>query len=364
MATAKKLPSGSWRVQAKATINGEKIVRSFTDTTAKKAEKAAEEWQRHLKILGSDFTRMTVKEAIKFYITNNNLKLSPSTIKEYDRISKNDMQDIIDKPLYSLTCPIIESSMNKALSTLSPKTIKNRYGLLRRILNVYHPTFVWNIEYPKQRKKEKRVYSNKYIGEILKAIKGNPFEVEVYLGILSMRESEIGGSKWTDINYTLKTLHVCRAKLLNKNNEYVIVDNTKTFESDRIVYLPDYVCNLLRERQRQSKSEFITEVPTHAFWDRLNYILKKNNLEPLSFHGLRHIYSSLSSSLGIDAQIRMQNGGWSSEKIMDGNYRHAISEAQEDANKKMNTFINNMIKSHTKSHTHYCKRLKLVRYGL
>jgi len=364
MATPKKLPSGSYRVQASATVNGQTLRRSFTATTKAAASKQAEEWQRHIKMIGSDFTQMTVKEAIAFYLETNSLKLSPSTIKEYERISNKDMQDIINKPLYSLTCPMIENSMNKALATLKPKTIKNRYGLLRRILNVYHPTFIWNIEYPKQKKKQKRTFSNKYISQILKAIKGNSFELEIYLGILSMRESEIGGAKWEDIDYKEKSLHICRAKLLNKDNEYVIVDNTKTFESDRIIYLPDYVCLLLKERQKQSNSDFITEVPTHAFWDRLNYILKKNNLEPLSFHGLRHIYSSVSSSLGIDAQIRMQNGGWSSEKVMDGNYRHAISEAQIDANKKMNKYINETAEIHTKLHTHSHKRLKLVRYGL
>lgn len=364
MATAKELPSGSWRVQASVTINGQVLRRSFTNISKRKAVKDAEEWQTKIKMIGSDFTRMTVKEAIKFYIETNNQKLSPSTIKEYDRISEKDMQDLINKPLYSLTCPMIQNSMNTSLVTLSPKTVKNRYGLLRRILNVYHPTFIWNIEYPKQKKKIKRTYSNEYIGQILNAIKGNPFELEIYLGILSMRESEIGGAKFEDVNYTEKTLHICRAKLLNKDKEYVIVDFTKTFDSDRIIYLPDYVCHLIEERQKHSKSKFITEVPTHAFWDRLNYILKKNNIESLSFHELRHIYSSVSSSLGIDAQIRMQNGGWSSEKIMDGNYRHAISEAQLEANKKMNDYINKTAKLHTKFHTKSRKRLKLVRYGL
>lgn len=364
MATAKKLPSGSWRVQAKVTVNGEKLVRSFTAATAKEAERTAEEWQKHLKMIGSDFSRMTVKESIEFYITTNDRKLSPSTIKEYDRISKKDMQDIIDKPLYALTCPMIENSMNKALDTLSPKTIKNRYGLLKRILTIYHPAFVWNIEYPKQKKKQKRMYSNKYIGQILKAIKGNSFELEIYLGILSMRESEICGAKKEDYYRKEKRLHVCRRKLLNKNNEYIIQDDSKTFDSARDIYLPDYVCQLMDKRISESDSEFITDVSPHAFWDRLNYILKKNNLEPLSFHSLRHIYSSVSSSLGIDAQIRMQNGGWSSEKIMDGNYRHAISEAQIEANKKMNAYVNSMVESHTKSHTRTVKRLKFVRYGL
>ena len=39
MAKATKLPSGNWRVRASVKVNGETFKRSFTDVTAKKAEK-------------------------------------------------------------------------------------------------------------------------------------------------------------------------------------------------------------------------------------------------------------------------------------------------------------------------------------
>lgn len=360
MAKARKLPSGSWRVQASVTLNGEHYRRSFTDTSAKRAQKLADEWQEHLKMIGSDFTRMTVKEAIDFYISTNERRLSPSTVKEYVRIANNDMQDIINKPLYSLTCPIIDNSINKAIATLSPKTIKNRYGLLQRILSVYHPSFIWAVKYPEARPKIKREFSHEYVKSILKAVKDDSFELEVYLGMLSLRESEICGVMWSDFDFSKKTLTVCRTKLLDKNNEYIIREKNKTGGSTRITYLPDYVCTLVKKRKAETNCEFLTEVPPHSFWDKFNSILTRNNIEPLNFHGLRHIYSSLSSSLGIDAQIRMENGGWSSERIMDGNYRHSISEAQIDANKKMNNYINNAIDFNCQPHRQ--KRLRLVRH--
>ena len=101
MAKAKQLPSGTWRVQARATINGESMIRSFTAPTAKEAEAEAEKWQKHCRIIGSDYTRMTVSEAIINYIEINQHRLSPSTIMGYNIILKNNMQDIIDKPLYT-----------------------------------------------------------------------------------------------------------------------------------------------------------------------------------------------------------------------------------------------------------------------
>lgn len=359
MAKAKKLPSGNWRVQASITIDGNTIRRSFTESTAKKAERKAEEWAEQYKYIGSDYSRMTVKEAIEFYLATNDSRLSVSTVREYERISKTDMQDIINKPLYTLTCPIIDASINNALKTLSPKTIKNRYGLLKRILTVYHPSFVWNVTFPEPTPKKKREFSNAYIKSILTAAKGNDFELEIYLGMLSMRESEIAGLMWSEIDLSKKTAYICRSMLLNKNNQYIVEDHTKTNKSTRTVYLPDYVCSLLRERQAKSQSDFITDVPPCRFWDKFNDLLLSNNIEPLKFHGLRHIYSSISSALNIDSQIRMDNGGWSSEKVMDGNYRHPISEAQIEANNKINNYINEAINKLPEKWKP--KRLKLVR---
>ena len=365
MAKAKKLPSGTWRVQAKATVNGQSVTRSFSAATAREAESLAAKWQKRCKLIGSDFTQMTVKEAILSYIDINKHRLSPSTEAGYSAIVRNNMQDIIDKPLYMLSCPMIQQSVSKSLAAdLSPKTVKNIYGLLRTVLKVYYPDFVWAISYPNSKRSHKQSFSHSYIKSVFQALVGTDFEVECYLGVLSMRASEIAGTKWDDVDFKNKTLHICRAKLKNKDSKFVIVDRTKTEMSDRLIYLPDYVCELLKKRKALSDSEYISSVNPNRYWQKLNKILQKNNVEGIGFHKLRHIYSSLTSDLGIDTQIRMENGGWSNERIMNGTYRHSLSEAQQDANTKMNAYVNKMVENHTKSHTKTVKRLKLVRYGL
>ena len=365
MAKAKQLPSGTWRVQAKATVNGESITRSFSAPTAKEAEAAAAKWQKRCKLIGSDSTRMTVREAILNYIEINHYRLSPSTEAGYSSIVRNNMTDIIDRPLYTLTCPVIQQSISKSFEVdkLSPKSIKNIYGLLRTVLLVYYPDFIWAVNYPKQKRQQKSYFSHAHIQSVFKALKGTDFEVECYLGVLSMRASEIAGTKWEDIDFKNKTLHVCRTKLKNKDNVFVIVNNTKTEKSDRIIYLPDYVCEILKQRQGKSTSEYISTVNPNRYWQKLNAILRKNNIEELGFHKLRHIYSSLTSDLGIDSQVRMENGGWSNEHIMNGTYRHSLTEAQLEANTKMNAYINKMVEGNTKSHTELRRRLKLVRFG-
>jgi integrase len=134
-----------------------------------------------------------------------------------------------------------------------------------------------------------------------------------------------------------------RAKILNKNGEYEVVNYNKTDDSARRVYLPSYVVGLLIARNKGKQSDYVTNINPNRFWDKLNQITKRNKIEKLKFHELRHIYSSLTSALGIDIQVRMENGGWSNSAIMDGTYRHSMSEAQEEANEKMNDYVNSIV---------------------
>ena len=242
MAKAKQLPSGTWRVQAKATINGQTVRRSFSAPSAREAENQAEIWQKRCKIIGADSTRMTVKEAMLNYIDMNHHRISPSTEAEYNRIANNDMLDIIEKPLYTLTCPLIQQSIAKATDKLSAKTIKNRYSFLKTVLKVYYPDFIWAVNFPKQKRPQKRAFSHAYIKSIFDALAGTDFELESYLGMLSMRASEIAAVQKDEIDFKAKTLRICRAKIKNKDNEFVVVDFNKTELSERTIYLPDYVC--------------------------------------------------------------------------------------------------------------------------
>lgn len=365
MAKAKKLPSGNWRVQASVVVNGQNYRRSFTADTAKRAEHAADEWRTHLKMIGEDNTKMTVKEAMEDYCTINQNRLSPTTHAGYKKIIRVGMPDLIDKPLYKLTCPMIQASISESQKTISAKTISNRYSFLRTILSIYYPSFVWSVKFPKIKKKKKRVFSDLYIRKIFRALKGSEIELEAYLGMLSMRASEIGGLKKTDIDLKSKCLEVRHTKLQDYENNYLIVDSTKTELSERTIYLPDYVCYLVKQRIKSADGEFISTINPSNYCKRLQRLLEKNNIEKITFHQLRHLYSSISSKLGIDAEIRKANGGWSSETIMDGNYRHPMSEAQEDANKKMNNYVEGLseYKIHTKFHTDNRKRLKLVRFN-
>ena len=99
MAKAKKLPSGSWRVQVYAgEENGKRKYKSFTAPSRKEAEYLAAEWARDRK--DRERGNITVREAIDRYIKSKEPVLSPSTIRGYRIIYRNNLKTLMSvKPV-------------------------------------------------------------------------------------------------------------------------------------------------------------------------------------------------------------------------------------------------------------------------
>lgn len=137
MATAKKLPSGSWRVRAYDYTDsaGKKHYKSFTcdDTSAKgkrKCELMAAEWAAQKEDKKKEKSPIPLEDAWENYINSRKNVLSPSTIREYKSTKKNSFQDLMKKDIYSITQQDIQNAIDKEAEKVSPKTARNKHGLL------------------------------------------------------------------------------------------------------------------------------------------------------------------------------------------------------------------------------------------
>ena len=115
MATAKKLPSGSWRVQLYAgkTPDGKRRYLSFTANTKKEAEYQALQYQLHYKEVNRDPTSMTLDEAMEKYISSKDGILSPSTIRGYENIRRNNLKGLMPLALNRITQPMVQEATMK-----------------------------------------------------------------------------------------------------------------------------------------------------------------------------------------------------------------------------------------------------------
>lgn len=93
MAKAKKLPSGNWRVQASKTIDGKQVRKSFTAPDKRKAELQAAEWLNDIDEY-NDVENITLRQAYERYIEAKRNVLSVTTVRNYEKLHRNHLQDI------------------------------------------------------------------------------------------------------------------------------------------------------------------------------------------------------------------------------------------------------------------------------
>lgn len=158
-----------------------------------------------------------------------------------------------------------------------------------------------------------------------------------------MRQSEILGLKWEDIDWQSAKIYVRRTLQQGKFYE------PKTQSSRRTVVVPPVLLEALRVHQlRQSvelgQNPFDLVFPNRAGKPMASRNLAQRVFEPalrsaglrkVSFHALRHSYVSLLLSQGESIKFISRQVGHSSAKMTLDVYGHLLEGAHEEAMEKL-----------------------------
>lgn len=326
MAKATKLPSGSYRVQACVTVDGRKIKRSFTAETARKAEYLALEWQENLRSETADGQNYTIEKAIEEYIKIKDGVLSPSTIRGYQTILNNSISDIAHIKLTNLSRVRLQSYINELSKTKSPKTVRNIYGLITAVYALYAPDYsIGRITLPQKQPPKERALTRQEITSLLSAVVGHRNEIPILLALwLGLRQSEIFALEWSDIDFGNDTVYIHRAKVPDRNNQYVIKETTKNVTSTRTLHLPSYLKEkMLKVEKREG---LVYKYSASVLGRDLKKLLDSVGIADISLHDLRRTMATIGVSLNIADKIMMARGGWSNPQTMKNIYQKVQSD--------------------------------------
>lgn len=330
MATAKKLPSGNWRVRVGDGKGGKS--KSFTAPTKKEAELMALEYANGR---NKPQNQRTISECVDEYIAIKSNVLSPTTIYNYKKLKNNYYTDIGMLRLCDLTSPTAQAWVNKLAIDKSPKTVRNAYGLLSAVISTYRPDFALRVSLP-QKQKQFREYPE--VSAIINTFKGSEIEIPVLLALWQgMRMSEIRGVKKSDIKNGVLTIH---SVVVTVDGEHVEKEQTKTYSSARQLRLPQYILDLIAELP--AEQEYITTLSGQAIYKRFVRTLEQNGIQHIRFHDLRHLNASVMLSLGIPDKYAMERGGWSSPHIMQSTYQHTFTAERDAVDQKINAYFNGL----------------------
>ena len=324
MAKAKKLPSGSWRVQVYAgEENGKRKYKSFTAPSRKEAEYQAAEWARDRK--EREQGNITVKEAIDRYIEAKKGTLAPSTYREYKKASERDLTALHNVKIWDLTQERVQIVISEEAKKHSPKTVRNMYGLLTASLKMFSPSTVLNVELPKKQRREVKIPTDADVRKLLDHVKGQPIEGAILLAATgSLRRSEISALTAEDFNDL--GVKVSKAMVLDVDRHWVI-KTPKTAAGYRFSALPPQVIEVVRQYLPFPNPNTITK--------HFEKACKECGIEGITFHRLRHYYASVLHFLGVPDQNIMLYGGWSSQQVLHGIYEHALEDKAPEIRQKI-----------------------------
>lgn len=333
MATARKLPSGSWRclVYDFTDETGKRIYKSFTssDTSPKgkrEAEKLASEYALNKeKIVKND---KTFAQCATEYISKREKVLSPRTIMDYKRILKKELDSIKDIPIHQIDQDMVQDLINNDADIHSPKTVRNTHGFISAVLKANRPDFALNTRLPQAKKPKLYIPTDEDIKTILRDVRGTEMELPILLAAFGpMRRGEISALHTNNIKGN--TVHVCQ-NMVKKNTDkgYAwIIKVPKTEEGDRFILFPDEVAEFWKD-----KEGYLVSLNPDRITDRFGRILKRLGIPQFRFHDLRHYSASVQHAMGIPDAYIMQRAGWSSDKVLKNIYRHTLSDREKEMN--------------------------------
>ena len=351
MAKAKKLPSGSWRclvyshsvpvldakgmpvLDAKGNPREKRIYESFTSDDPSPAgrrdvELRAAEFAANKTRISSTHS-YTVKEALEQYLQVKGPVLSPSTRRVYGIYQRKYFSDLGPIKLRDLTNEEVQVWITRISAGHAPKTVRNVYGFLTAVMDMYAPHIRLKVKLPEKVKPALYTPSDEDVKALLKHVEGTELEIAILLAAFGpMRRGEI--CALTDQDIRGYKVSVNKAMVLNSDNEWVI-KTPKTYSSNREIEFPPFVIDKMSGRT----GRIIQANPTQIT-NRFRRALKFSHLpNTFRFHDLRHYAASIMHAIGIPDQYIMQRGGWATDSVMKAVYRGTIDDQSRKMNEKI-----------------------------
>ena len=342
MATARKLPSGSWRVRIfiEKDVTGKKLYKSFTAKSKKAAEKMALEFTVQHRYIDD----ITFGEAVSRYIESKKNILSPSTVRGYLTDEKNYLKELRNIKLSKLSNEVLQKQLDNVAVNHAPKTVNNARGLITATLKMFPPAFYVNIKGAPKEKKEILVPSEKEMSVLLQTISGRKIELPILLSAFgSLRRGEVC-ALFVDCVHD-DYISIKRTLVKTPTGEWEIKNRPKSFAGYRDVRLPPDIMEKVHSACKDCppNSPIIGYKPS-GLYSAYQRALKKANLYPYKYHALRHYFATFCHSIGIPDQYIMEKGGWEDSNTLTKIYQHTLPDRKDDMDKKIDTYYSNIKK--------------------
>lgn len=307
-------------------------------------------------------TRWKTGEYLRDWInTYKRHDIADSTYESYEfNILKHIAPYFENVPLQKLTTRDIQKFMSDKLKDgrldgkggLNPKTVRYFIKILDMALEQAADDIIpknpcSKIVLPEIEEYKPKVYNEEQVAKLYRMVENTKLELPTFIGAsLGLRRSEILGLQWDMINFKLKTLTVSRAVVRVTS---IRTKKPKSKSSERILPLPQNIFLSLKiEKKKQAENKLAlgpayqennlviceedgTPINPTTFSKRFSGFIKRADLPPITFHGLRHSVATLLLKNKVDPKTIAQILGHSDTQMLFNTYSHVLKEMLEGA---------------------------------
>lgn len=283
------------------------------------------------------YEAMTLGEAMEKYIELKSAILSPSTLRGYDSIRRNRVPGLLSMRLRDITQESVQYAVNEDALTHSPKSVRNLYGFLSVVLNVYKHELKLNITLPQRVKAKISIPTQEEVDKLFAHFSGTEMEIPFALAACcGLRVSEICALRWENVDLPNGRIEIRVALVKNTLGEYV-EKGTKSESGQRTIRIYPYVQDALERAER--RGEYLTALSAHTIYNRFKRALVQLDLPDYRFHDLRHYLVSVMLSLNIPKSYIADYVGHANESMVERVYGHIMASKKTSVEDTMDAYF-------------------------
>lgn len=282
-------------------------------TSAMKFQELAEEWFENY---AKNTLRSTTYERMK-----------QLTHRVYPAIGHLRIDKITARQLQGFVNSLAKEGANeKTGAPLAPKTIRHNLSFISDVfsyavkMDLVSDNPCRKVTIPKGEVKEKPIYSQEEMAQLLTAISGEPTKYRAFFFLIAysgFRRSEMLGLEWKDVDFEHNIISIKRTS--NYTSERgIYTDTTKTKRSKRVLKISPYIMDILKDLKSEQDEEALRLGDKWVDTDRLfvkwngepmnnqtpygwlKEFCEKNDMPFYGIHSFRHFAASALISAGLD----------------------------------------------------------------
>lgn len=159
-----------------------------------------------------------------------------------------------------------------------------------------------------------------------------------------LRIGELLGLTWNDVDLNRGVIKITKTVYREKDEHgtwQLCIDTPKTKASDRVIPLPEYITDMLRQGLETSKTPYVIEnkkgerMSIRSYQYMFEKLTERAGVRKLNFHALRHTFATRAIECGMDIKTVADIMGHQNATITLNRYAHCMLDHKIEMMQKL-----------------------------